>query len=179
MKRTIPILLLGLALSAGTATAAGIGVGVFGGTSFPVVQEDAAAGAVYGVRLPVTVVPLLRLEPYWTLIRPGDVEETFGGLTYTRDGGEINAFGLNAMFAAGGPLRFYPFVGIGSYRLTREATDDRTEVGYDAGLGLGLSPLPRLEADLRAEFVMIAFDETSRKFVNVTLGASYHFLSLP
>jgi len=161
------------------AMAAGVGLGAFGGMSFPVVQEDAKTGAVYGVRLPVTVLPLLRLEPYWTAMRPGDVEETFGGETYTRDGGEISAFGLNVMLAAGGPLRFYPFAGIGSYELTRAATDDRTEVGYDAGLGLGLSPLPGLEADLRAEFVVIPLDETSRKFVNVTLGASYHFLNLP
>jgi hypothetical protein len=179
MKKTAPILLLGLALTAGAAYAAGVGVGAFGGTSIPIVQEDAKAGVLYGVRLPVTVVPLLRLEPYWTQTRPGDVEETFGGLTYTRDGGEISAFGLNAMLATGGPLRFYPFAGIGSYKLTREATDDLTQIGYDAGVGLGLSPLPKLEVDLRAEFVVISLDETSRKSVNVTLGASYHFLNLP
>ena len=179
MKRIVPILLLGLAVSGGAAGAASVGFGVFGGTSVPVVQDDARAGAVYGLRLPVDVVPMLRLEPYWSRAALGDVEETFAGLPYTRDGGEISAFGLNVMLAAGGPLRFYPFAGIGSYELTRAATDDRTEVGYDAGLGLGLSPLPGLEADLRAEFVVIPFDETSRKFVNVTLGASYHFLNLP
>jgi opacity protein-like surface antigen len=179
MKSMVPILLLGLALSSGAAQAGGIGVGVFGGTSIPVVQEDAKTGAVYGVRLPVTVIPLVRFEPFWARTRPGDAEETFGGLTYTRDGGEISAFGLNAMLATGGPLRFYPFAGIGSYKLTREASDDRTEIGYDAGLGLGLSPLPKLEVDLRAEFVVIALDETSRKAVNVTLGASYRFLGLP
>jgi hypothetical protein len=179
MKRIAAILLLGLALSAGAAQAAGVGVGVFGGTSFPVVQEDVRAGAVYGVRLPVSVVPLVRLEPFWARTRPGDVEGTFGGLAYTRDGGEISVFGLNAMLATGGPLRFYPFAGIGSYKLTRAAADDLTKVGYDAGAGLGLSPLPKLEVDLRAEFVVIPLDETSRKFVNVTLGASYHFLNLP
>jgi hypothetical protein len=173
------ILLLALALAAGGAEAAGVGVGVFGGTCVPIAQEDARSGLVYGVRLPVTVVPLLRLEPYWAGLRPGDVEETFAGETYTRDGGEISAFGLNAMLAAGGPLRLHPFAGVGRYRLTRDATDDRTEVGYDAGLRLGLSPLPGWEAEVRAEFVMIALDETSRKFVNVTLGATYHFLSLP
>lgn len=179
MKSMVPILLLGLALPSGVAQAVGVGAGAFGGTSLPVVQEDVKAGAVYGVRLPVTVVPMLRLEPFWSRTRPGDAEETFGGLDYTRDGGEISAFGLNAMLATGGPLRFYPFVGIGSYRLTREASDDRTEIGYDAGLGLGLSPLPKLDVDLRAEFVVIALDESSRKAVNVTLGASYHFFDLP
>jgi hypothetical protein len=179
MKRIVPILLLGLALSAGSAVAAGIGAGFFGGASFPVVQEDAKSGTLFGVRVPVTVVPLLRLEPYWTALRPGDVEETFGGLSYTRDGGEISSFGLNAILAAGGPLRFYPYAGLGSYRLTREASDDRTELGYDLGLGLGVSPLPGLELDLRGEFVMITLDETSRKFANVTLGASYHFFDLP
>ncbi len=186
MTRILPILLLALALTAGVpalgagpAAAAGVGVGAFGGTCLPVVQEDTKSGILYGVRLPVTVAPMLRLEPCWAGWRPGDVEETFGGESYTRDGGEISTFGLNAMLATGGPLRLYPFAGIGSYKLTREAADERSEIGYDAGLGLGLSPLPGLEADLRAEFVMIPLDETSRKFVNVTLGASYHFLSLP
>ena len=179
MKRIVPMLLLGLAASGGAAGAASIGFGVFGGTSVPVVQDDARAGAVYGLRLPVDVVPMLRLEPYWSRAALGDVEETFAGLPYTRDGGAVSAFGLNAMLSTGGPLRFYPFVGLGSCALTREATADRTEIGYDAGLGLALSPLPGLEVDLRGEFVIIPLDETSRKFVNVTLGASYRFLNLP
>jgi len=181
MKRIVPILplALALALAGGAAEAAGVGVGAFGGTWIPVAQEDAGTGVVYGLRLAVDVVPLLRLEPYWAKSAPGDVEETFAGLPYTRDGGEISAFGLNAMLSTGGPLRFYPFVGVGSCRLTREATDERTEIGYDAGLGLGLSPLPGLELDLRGEFVVIPLDEASRKSVNVTLGVSYHFLNLP
>jgi opacity protein-like surface antigen len=177
-KTMVLVLLLALAV-AGGAEAAGVGVGVFGGASVPILQEDAGRGTVYGLRLPVDLVPMLRLEPYWAKARLGDVEETFGGLPYTRDGGEISTFGLHAMLSTGGPLRFFPFVGIGSCTLAREATDDRTKVGYDAGVGLGLSPIPGLEVDLRGEFVVIPMDETSRKFVNVTLGASYHFLNLP
>jgi len=179
MRKIVSILLLALVLSSGVAGAAGIGLGAFGGMSIPIVQDDAKMGPMFGLRLPVSVLPMLRLEPFWARTTLGDVDGTFAGLPYTRDGGKVSAFGLNALLATGGALRFYPYVGIGSYKLTREASDDRTEVGYDAGLGLGLSPLPGIEVDLRGEFAMISLGETSRKYANVTLGASYHFLNLP
>jgi len=181
MKRILPVVLLALALGTGAAGAVGvkIGAGVFGGASFPVVQEDAKQGSIFGLRLPVTVLPLLRVEPYWATSSLGDVEETFGTLPYTRDGGKVTAYGVNAMLATGGPLRFYPFVGIGSHKLTRAASDDLTRVGYNLGLGLGTSAIPKLDVDLRGELNLIALGETSRKFVNVTAGVSYHFLSLP
>ena len=177
MKRIVPILLLGLALSSGAAAArAASASGAFGGMSIPVVQEDAKTGAVYGVRVPVTVMPLVTVEPYCARTRPGDDEETFGGLTYTRDGGEISAFGLNVHAGRGGPLRFYPFAGIGSYRLTRDG--DATTAPRSAttlGLGLGLSPLPKLDGR-PARRVRRHRRSTRRRgsAANVTLGVSYH-----
>ncbi len=181
MKRILPVVLLALVLGAGAAGAVGvkIGAGPFGGISIPILQEDAKQGMVYGVRLPVSVLPLLKVEPYWATSSLGDVEETFGGLTYTRDGGKITAYGVNALLATGGPVRFYPFVGIGSHKLTRTAADDLTKTGYNFGFGLGFSAIPKLDVDVRGELNMISLGETSRKFVNVTAGASYHFLSLP
>jgi opacity protein-like surface antigen len=178
MNRIVLIALIALAVPGGMASAGGVGLGGFAGTSVPILQDDAANGTLYGLRVPVTLMPLLTLEPYWARTRSGDVEETFADLPYTRDGGTVTAYGLNAMLAGGGTLRFYPYVGIASYRLEREASDDRTGTGYDAGLGLGLSPLPKLSLDLRGEFEMLSLGETSRKFVNVTLGVSYEFLSL-
>jgi hypothetical protein len=181
MRRILPVMLLALVLGAGAANAVGvsIGGGLFGGLSIPILQDDSKQGTLYGLRLPVSVLPLLTIEPYWATSALGDVEETFGGLPYTRDGGKVTAYGVNALLAMGGPLRFYPFVGIASHKLTREAADDLTRVGYNFGLGLGFSAIPKLDVDVRGELNMILLGETSRKFANLTAGVSYHFLSLP
>jgi hypothetical protein len=181
MKRIIPLVSLALVLGAGAAGAVGlkIGGGAFGGLSLPVLQDDSKQGTIFGLRLPVSVLPLLTVEPFWVTTSLGDAEETFGGLPYTRDGGKVTAYGVNALLMMGGPVRFYPFVGVASHKLTRKAAEDLTKVGYDFGLGLGLSVIPKLDVDLRGELDMITLGETSRKFANVTAGVSYHFLSLP
>lgn len=181
MKRILPVVLLALVLGAGAASAIGVkvGGGAFGGVSIPILQEDSKQGVIYGLRLPVSVLPLLKLEPYWATASLGDVEETFGTLAYTRDGGKVSAYGVNVLLSMGGPLRFYPFVGIGTHKLVREAAEDLTKVGYNFGLGLGFSAIPKFDVDLRGELNMITLGETSRKFANVTAGVSYHFLSLP
>jgi opacity protein-like surface antigen len=181
VKRTIPTVLLALVLTAGAAHALGVGIGAgaFGGVSIPLLQDDSKQGTLYGLRVPVTLLPLLKVEPYWATASLGDVDETFGTLPYTRDGGKITAYGVNVLLATGGPVRFYPFVGMGSHKLTREGTEDLSKTGYNFGLGLGFSLVPKFDVDLRGELNMITLGETSRKFANVTAGVSYHFLSLP
>ena len=181
MKRIVPFVLLALVLTAGAASALGvsIGAGAFGGVSIPLLQDDSKQGTLYGLRVPVSLLSLLKVEPYWATASLGDVDETFGTLPYTRDGGKVTAYGVNALLSTGGPVRFYPFVGIGSHKLTRAGTEDLSKIGYNFGLGLGLSPIPKFDLDLRGELNMITLGETSRKFANVTAGVSYHFLSLP
>jgi len=180
MKKTLALTLLALALVSSMATAASVGVGVFGGASIPVLNDLSSNGSTFGVRVPVNLLPLLTVEPFYAASNLGDVDESFGTSTsYTRDGGKTSGFGANAMLTFGGPFKMYPFVGIGSYKIERDGAEDITDVGYNFGLGLGFAPIPKLSIDLRGEFNMIATDETSQKFANVTLGASYSLISLP
>jgi opacity protein-like surface antigen len=178
MKRTFALMLVLLAASAGTARAASLGVGAFTGMSFPIVQEDVSQGATFGLRFPVKLVPLFTLEPYWASCSLGDKDQDIGGFTYTREGFDETAFGLNAMLTTGGPVQFYPFVGIGSTRLERTGSD-LSLTTYNAGLGLGIAPAPKLTLHLRGEFQMAVDGEASRKFGNVTVGASYALFSIP
>lgn len=178
MKRLLALTLVLLAGSAGVASAGGIGLGAYAGMSFPVVQEDVSQGSLFGLRVPVTLVPLVTVEPYWASSSLGDKDQTIGNLTYTREGFDESAFGLNAMLTTGGPVQFYPFVGIGSTKLKRSGYDASLTT-YNAGFGVGFSPVPKVSVHVRGEFQMAVDGEASRKFGNVTLGASYALFSLP
>ena len=178
MKRLLALMLVLLAASAGTAGAGSIGIGAFAGMSFPVVQEDVAQGSTFGLRFPVKLVPLVTIEPYYASGSLGDKDEAIGGFTYTREGFDETAYGLNAMLTMGGPVQFYPFAGIGSTKLERTGSD-LSLTTYNAGFGLGISPMPTLTVHLRGDFQMAVDGEASRKFGNVTLGASYALFSMP
>lgn len=179
MRRIMALTFAALVLAGGTAHAASIGVGAFGGMSFPILQDDADNGSLFGVRFPVHVVPLFAVEPYWASSSLGDkTVDLGGGLTVTRQGFDVKAYGVNAMLTTGGPVQFYPFVGIGSSKLSRTGSD-QTLTTYDFGVGLGLSPIPKLSVQVRGELDAAVDNGASRKFANVTVGASYALISLP
>ena len=180
MRKFAALLLLALAFGAGTARAASIGLEVFGGLSIPIAQDDSDQGTQFGVRLRVHVVPLLSLEPYFASSALGDKTQTFAGISYTRDGGKVTGYGLNARLDSGTPvLSFFPYAGIGSFTIKKANLADETDMGYNFGLGLQLSPVPKIGVSLRGELNAIPINGASRKYANVTVGVSYNFLSLP
>ena len=180
MRRLVILVLLALVVGVPSARAAEIGIGAFGGVSIPVLNDLSEQGTQFGVRVPVNLLPLLTIEPFFASSALGEAEEEFGGVTYTRDGGDVTAFGANVLFTFGSPmLKFTPFVGIGSYKLERDGAEEVSDMGLGFGLGLAVSPVPKFSINLRGELASIITDETSQKFANVTLGASYALISLP
>ena len=178
MRRNLVLVLAVLALGAGTANAASVSIGAFGGASIPIVQDDQGNGSLFGLRAPVQLVPLLRVEPFWSTSALGDKTVDVGGFSVTRTGSDVTTFGLNAMLSLGGPVSFYPFVGLGTVKFDRPGQDE-SYTSYHMGLGLGLSPIPKVSVDLRAELQAAAKDGASRKMGNITLGASYAIFSMP
>ena len=182
MRRAAILCLVLLGAGAVTAHAVAIGGGVFGGASVPIVQDDNGTGSQFGVRVPVSVLHFLTVEPYFARSGLGQVEKEFGGRNYTRDGQDVTAFGINAMLGAAGLLTgfpLYPYAGIASHKLTRAGNDDRTEVGYNFGLGLGFGVPMGLSVHVRGELNLIVTGDTSRKFANATLGVHYKLFSAP
>ena len=180
MRRLSVLVLLALAIGAPRAHAADIGVGVFGGVSIPILNDLSKQGTEFGVRVPVNLLPLLTVEPYFSSSSLGDAEETLGGTTYTRDGGKVTGFGANALFTFGAPMfKLTPYVGIGSYKLERSGVDDVSDLGLQFGLGFGISPIPKISLSLRGGMTAIITDETSQKFADITAGASYSLISVP
>lgn len=185
MHRHVSRLILAAAVVAALpapAAAFGIGIGVFGGTSIPVVQDDNGAGTQFGVRLPVTVAPMLTVEPYYATTSAGDKEQEVGGVPYTRSGIDVTSFGVNALLTFGAGFQMSPYVGVGSNTLERDGLD-ATETGYTFGLGFRFGlPLAKLALHARGGLNMVLEEgssETSRKWVDATLGVSYGLFSLP
>jgi Outer membrane protein beta-barrel domain len=181
MRTRVSLLLLAIMLVARTAGAVSVGAEVFGGLSLPVLQPTSDQGSQFGVRLPVRLIPMLGVEPFFVRSKPGDKTETLGGISYVRDGGQITGYGVNLRLGGVGVpgIGFFPYAGVGSYKLERTGSADETDVGYDLGLGLQLSPAPKFAISLRGEVDALVTGSTSRKFANITVGASYNFLSLP
>jgi hypothetical protein len=183
MKRNGAVVVAVLVLLlAAPARPASIGAGVFGGASIPIVQEDTGSGPQFGIRVPVNLVPLLTIEPFFARSGLGDVTETFGGIEYQRSGFDVNAFGVNLIVGGAGlvgGLPFYPFAGIASHSLSRDGSDDIKEVGYELGLGVGFSVPPGVGINVRGGFDIVVTGDTSRKFINATLGLSYKLAGLP
>ena len=153
-----------------------IGISGYGGLNIPIVQDDVKSGPMFGVRVPVTLISILSVEPYFLTSSLGDGEEEIGGFTYTRDGFKQTGFGINAMLgslAAGPMIHFYPYAGIGHNKLTRSGSEDISEVGYNFGFGLAATPAHAIGLHLRGGLNMVKTGDTSRKFANATLGVSY------
>ena len=173
---------LTMLLAAGAADAASIGVGAFGGSSIPIVQDDNGQGTMFGIRVPVSVVPLITVEPYFAKTNGGDKDQTVNGITYTRHGIDVTAYGANALLTFGTGLQLYPFAGIGSAHAKRDGLDD-TSTQYNFGLGLGFTPpVIKLSVHLRGELDAVlepGNNASSRKWANVTLGVSYGVIKFP
>jgi hypothetical protein len=168
---------MALALTAGIAQAApiGIGVGAYGGVSFPILQDDVSQGPVYGVRVPLKVIPMITVEPYYLTSHLGHGEQTIGGVKYTRDGFEHTGYGVNALLGTALGLGFglHPYAGIGSHKLVRDGTPEIKETAYNFGLGMGINAMPKISLQLRGELNMVVTGDTSRKFANATVGLTY------
>jgi hypothetical protein len=179
MRRATLLVLLALVLLPCAAGAVSIGVGAFGGMSIPVLQDDTAQGTVFGLRAPVALIPLVTVEPYFAKASGGDKDQDIEGTTITRSGLDVTGFGANVLLTFGGKIQFYPFAGIGSYKLQRTNMEDLTNTAYTFGLGLGISPMPKLSVHLRGELAAAVDGETSRKWANATIGVSYNVFSTP
>lgn len=161
-----------------TAAAADIGITVFAGSSIPVVQEDVKSGTTFGARVPIVLLPMITVEPYYATTALGDVKLTFDGIEYTRSGLDGKAYGVNLLL--GSPVgsagfKFFPFAGIGSAKLTRTGTEIK-ETMFDFGLGIGIAPSDLFSIIARGALNLVKTDDSTRKTADVTVGLSYNLL---
>jgi hypothetical protein len=178
MKRAVVLWCVALSFIASAASAASIGIGAFAGLTEPIVQDDNGRGTEYGVRAPISLVPMFTVEPYFLSSNAQDKEQDIAGATFTRTGIDVSGFGANALLTMGGPLQFYPFAGVGSHKLKRDGVEE-TRTTYSFGLGLGISPMPKISVHLRAQLDAAVKDGASRKWGVASLGLIYNLIHLP
>jgi hypothetical protein len=159
----------------------GIGITAYGGLNIPVAQDDTESGTVFGLRVPIQAISLLRVEPWFGLAKGGDYTITPNlSEPVTFPGADVTTFGLNALL--GTPMTAPGFTiafvgGIGSYKIEIEGLETDTRVGYnlglDLGMGLGAGPLA---VSVRGESIIIPLDGGgSRKNAFITAGLTYKF----
>ena len=177
MRRVLIAAICLLAVSAGTAGATTVGVSVFGGASIPIAQDDTGTGSQFGLRVPIGLPKLFTIEPYFARAKNGDAVANLGGQDFTRSGFDVNTFGGNLILGSPGKggMSFFPYVGLNRSKLERVSTTTRTELGFNLGLGLGFTIIPKLWVEGRGEVNMVTTDNTSRKYGNVNIGVGYNF----
>ena len=176
MKIRMLLAIAAITLAPCVAHALGIGVGAYGGAGVPILQDDNGQGTIFGIRAPISLIPMITVEPYFAKGSGGDKDQDVAGVTYTRSGIDQTTFGANVLLTFGGPMSLYPYAGIGSTKLERDPLD-ATTTSYNFGLGLGISPMPKLSVHLRGELQSVLDDnssDVSRKWANITLGVHYN-----
>ncbi|MGH7488483.1 MAG: hypothetical protein ACREMY_23230, partial [bacterium] len=143
--------------------------------AYAVLQDDTGNGTIFGVRAPVNVIPVLTFEPYYATSSLDDASETLGGLEYKRSGFDMTGFGVSAILGANGT--FYPFAGIGSWKLSRTGSEDVTNTTWNFGVGVKIPAGAKISFHIRGELDMIVDGDASRKFGTATAGLSYNLFS--
>jgi len=155
------------------------GAGIYGVYGFPVVQEDVAAGALYGAKARADLLGALGAEVSYTSFPGTDVDfDTQLGKMSTEGWGH-SVLALDLIVQSTGETGFGVYVagGLGSYSLTKKHADDLTRMGYNAGLGIEFRSLMGISIDISGRLhAMSMEDGGTHKFAAVQAGVNYYFL---
>jgi hypothetical protein len=164
-------MLLALASSAALATDGGrFAIGGYGGYQWPIAQDDADPGALFGFKGKVATGSMIELEPNITWIQNGD--------TTTNSGGEIPApevvsFALNANLILGEIFNVTGGLGWASVDLPN--TGGENKFAWNAGFGVEV-PVGPVAIDVSPRLLVIVTESgASRKHGLIMAGINYRF----
>ena len=173
MKRNglvVGVLLLVICTATAPASAQRFAVGAFGGYQWPIVQDDAEPGGLWGLKGKVAVTPMFDVEPNITRLYSGDAT-TESGTTITAP--EVTNYALNGNMKLGGIFQLT--AGLGWASLDIPSAGSSNNFAWNAGLAFTF-PVGPLMLDLGGRFLLINHaDDASRKHGYIQAGLNYWF----
>jgi len=155
-----------------------LGVGAWAGMSIPVIQDDQESGMVFGFMGRFKVLPFLVLEPGMSFTKWG-APDAIEGITWDINGSKLTSIGINATLGgAPGVPGVKPFfvAGVASYKVKNDDTKyDESNLGWNAGLGIGYGISPAFDLDIRGLVVVAPQDNGSKKALSITGGLNFNF----
>jgi hypothetical protein len=163
-------LLLALCVASSAASAERFAIGAYGGYQWPIVQDDADPGGLFGVKAKVRVAPILDIEPNITWIKNGDADTDSGDTIPAPD---VTSYALNGNLRLGGIFQITAGIGWSSVDLA--VTDSQNKFAFNAGLALEI-PVGPLALDISPRLLIINTESgASRKHALLMAGLNYWF----
>jgi hypothetical protein len=163
-------LVLSLCILSTPAAGERFAIGAFGGYQWPIVQDDAEGGALFGGKAKIHISPMFDIEPNVTWIQNGDADTELGG---TIPAPEVISYMLNGNLHFGGSFGITG--GIGWSSVDIPATGSTNNFSFNLGLALEI-PVGPLALDISPRFLLINTESgASRKHGLVMAGLNYWF----
>jgi hypothetical protein len=151
-----------------------LGIGAYSGVDYPIVQDDAGTGPLYGIRGRIGV-PVVTIEPAVTFVENADRDVEAGGSTISLEAPGLTSYSFSLLWGRS----LYGLAGIGWSTLdVPNGAGESTEPTYYFGGGgeIGIGPVA---VDISPRFSIIqTADNASRKHFSVLVGVNYYFGSL-
>lgn len=159
-----------LALSGPASAQVGFGVGAYGGYQWPIAQDDADPGGLFGLKGLVGLSGIVEIEPNITWISNGDTQTPSGGDLPAPD---VVSYQLNANLKLG--PAFCVTGGLGWASVDLPQTGSQNEFAVNFGIGIRV-PVGPLELDASPRLLVINTESgASRKHALLMAGLNYRF----
>jgi hypothetical protein len=179
VKKNAMVLLFGVFLvalatgSAVTAADAGQGrfaIGGYGGYQWPIAQDDADPGELFGIKGKVALGSIIELEPNVTWIKNGDTTTSSGGNVPAP---EVISFALNANLLLGSIFNFTGGIGWASVDVPSSGSENKFAGNFGIGVEIPIGPLA---IDISPRVLVINTESgASRKHGLLMAGLNYRF----
>lgn len=159
------------------------GAGVYGIYGIPVVQDNVAAGVLYGAKARADLLGPLGAELSFTSFPAGDVkfQTQMGEQTTQGYGHSVIAADLILQTTGATGFGVYFLGGIGSYSLTKDlgtdASTDISGIGFNGGVGVELRSETGIAVDICGRLHAMPYEDGgTHKFAAIQAGVNYYFL---
>jgi opacity protein-like surface antigen len=153
--------------------------GVYGIYGIPVIQDNVAAGPLYGIKARADLTGPLGAELSFTSFPAGDVTFKARGVDQTTKGYGQSVIAADLILQTTGASGFgiYLLGGVGSYSLSKDNAADISRIGFNGGLGVEFRSSSGIAVDICGRLHAMPYENGgTHKFAALQAGVNYYFL---